>query len=165
MSQQYEYPPPPPPPPPRSPASVAAASGVFDPLRRRPPPAQPPSLATTFSQSLGHPGHPSQTPISAATLAPASPYPFAPATPVQLPPRPHSLLVPPGSPLLAPRSPSMEPYNPRQWSSRQPVSGSQVTFAAQRGSSAGPSSTREATGMEGSSLSLCSTGGGLRWMR
>ena len=48
----------------------------------------------------------------------------------------------------------MEPYNPRQWSSRQPVSGSQMVFS-QRGTSAGPSNTRETTGMEGSSQLAC----------
>lgn len=149
MSQQYEYPPPP---PPRSPASLAAASGASVPeVRRRAPPAQPPSLATNLGRPLGQAGQPSYTPISAATLAPGSPYPFTPATPLQLPPRPHSLLVPPGSPMVPPRSPSMEPYNPRQWSSRQPVSGSQMVFS-QRGAHAGPSNTRETTGMEGSSL-------------
>lgn len=147
MNRQYEYPPPP---PPRSPASLAVASGASLPERRRPSPAQPPSLATNLVRSLGQPGQPSQTPISAATLAPGSPYPFAPSTPVVIPPRPQSLFVPPSSPAVAPRSPSMEPYNPRQWSSGAPVSGSQITFQ-QRGHSTGPTNTMEATGMEGSS--------------
>ena len=39
----------------------------------------------------------------------------------------------------------MEPYNPQQW--RGQVSGSQMVF--QQRANAGPSSTREVTGMEG----------------
>lgn len=41
----------------------------------------------------------------------------------------------------------MEPYDPRQWSSRGQVSGAQMVF--QHRASAGTMGTREATGMEG----------------
>ncbi|KAF2770549.1 hypothetical protein EJ03DRAFT_373659 [Teratosphaeria nubilosa] len=48
---------------------------------------------------------------------------------------------------LQPQQQAMEPYNPRQWSGRQ-ISRSQMAFGRSGNAAAGPSSTREVTGME-----------------
>ena len=134
-----------PPPPPRSPGSHLP-SGF--PEARRSVPTQPPAITTNIARSLAVP---SQTPTTASTLGPAggplaySPHLYSPNTPNSLNPSPRTL-VPSGSQSTSPRTSVMEPYNPRQWTNRQAVSGSQMVFQQQLGS---VQTTRDATGMEG----------------
>ena len=146
MNQQYGSLPPPPP----TPAfNNVHNAGPF-------PQRQPPSIVTNLARSLGGS---SQTPTSAmsavsgTTFAPGTPPSYAPSTPSALNPRTPSALAPPGSQSASPRnSLVMEPYNPRQWSSRGQVSGTQMVFQ-QRAPSV-PQSSRDATGMERTSQSV-----------
>ena len=149
MSQQYEFPPPP---PPRSPAVHAATGASFPHQWRRPVSGhQPPSITTNLVRTFAGTA---QTPASGATLGAPTPFSaYSPSTPVALDPRTSSALVPPGSQpasqVVSPRSPAMEPYNPRQWSNRGQVSGTQMVF--QQRASVVPRTTQNATGMEGTS--------------
>lgn len=159
MSQHYEYPLPPPPPSPRH-GSTSPGAGLYSNAsgsalgegsygQQSSPPvsnAQLPSITTTFlsRQGLGNPEV--STPVSAARLSPGV-FPYAPATPSALNPRTPGGLVPPSPAINSPRSPAMEPYNPRQWSSRSQMSGSQMVF--QQRQSSGPASSSQVTGMEG----------------
>ena len=128
MNQQYEYIPPPPPPTP----GVNAPNGAFPLERQRPP------IATNIVRTLGGS---SQTPATATGYGPGTPFSISPNTPSHFHSRSPGSLAPPPS-TVSPRTAGMEPYDPRQWNRRQ-VSGSQMVFQSRS------SSTREATGMEG----------------
>lgn len=169
MSQQYEYPLPPPPPSPRHsssspgagpyPSASGSASagssfggGSHGQQSSRPvSSAQLPSITTAFLGRQGPITSQASTPVSTTHLSPGV-FPYAPATPSALNPRTPGGLVPPSPAVNSPRSPAMEPYNPRQWSSRGHVSGSQMVF--QQRQSTGPTSTNQVTGMEGVSVLL-----------
>lgn len=158
MSQQYEYPLPPPPRAPATGAAFGSGSGSGSgslasryvpeevPARRRLLPTAVPAITTDL---LTTQGHVSQTPISATVLSTGALHPYTPGTPVAFQSRSPSALAQQAS---TPRTPTMEPYNPRQWSNRGTVSGTQMVFQ-QRGGTAGPSSaapsTMQSTGMEG----------------
>lgn len=147
MSQQqqhydYDYPPPPTPRPPsaNAPNAGGSSSSAGPAGRNRPVSAHLPSISTTF-------------------LSPAGPYSATPTSGTQhqqqqqqqqhIPYTP-SALNPTRS--TAPQTPVMEPYNPRQWSNRGQVSGSQMVFQQRQGNM--PVSTGQMTGMEGVLLSF-----------
>lgn len=132
MNQQTGYPLPPPPPTP----GVNSPTGPVMSERQRP------SIATNLVRTLGNP---SQTPVSSSSYGPATPWTLTPGTPSPLNPRTPSALAPPSA--VSPRTTTMEPYDPRQWSNRGQVSGTQMVF--QNRGSAAFTGTREATGMEG----------------
>lgn len=158
MSQQYEYPLPPPPPSPRHgstspgagpyPSASASASAGFESgpgsHGQQSRSAQLPSIRTAFLSPQGAISSQASTPVTGARLSPGV-FPYTPATSSALNPRTPGGLVPPSPAVNSPRSPTMEPYNPRQWSSRGQVSGSQMVF--QQRQSTVPSS--QVTGMEG----------------
>ena len=136
MNQQYEYPPPP---PQRSPGVYAPSAASF--LGRRPVPVQPPSITTNIARSLAGSA---QTPISSTSWGSGGTYVLTSNSPASYHPRSPSALA---AQVSQNTSPIMEPYNPRQWSSRGQVSGTGMVF--QQRANAMPQSTREITGMEG----------------
>ena len=129
MDQHAEHLPPPPP----LTAGTNAPGGHYYLQRQR---VVPSSISTNLVRSLGAT---SQTPASANTFVAGSPYSSSPNTPSGLYPRG----TPSGSRATSPRTATME-YDPRQWTGRGQVSGTQMVF--QQRANVG---TRDATGMEG----------------
>lgn len=156
MNQQYDYPLPPPPPSPRSggtsnragPVSgsieLLADAGFVSGNLPGPVSAVLPSITTTFLSPQGACSSQASTSVSGTRLSPGR-FPYAPGTPGGLNPQIPGGLAP-LQPPATPRSPSMEPYNPRQWSRGQ-VSGSQMVF--QQRHSTMLASTAQLTGQEG----------------
>lgn len=152
MSQQYDYSYPPPPPT----STSAVAYGPAGPQpghtqRTGSAPGHPASITTAF-----HAGQPQVSPpIYGSHLSSGLSHQYSPRTPSALNPQtPGGLLTPSSQPGSALRTPTMEPYNPRQWNNnRGQVSGSQMVFQ-QRHSNV-PLNTAHVTGMEGTYSFRC----------
>ncbi|CAK4032286.1 (R,R)-butanediol dehydrogenase [Lecanosticta acicola] len=130
MSQHYAYPPP----PASRLATAGSSSSSSGPSgRNRPVSARLPSISTA---SLTPPGPYSSTPPSATQQQQQQQH--LPYTPSALNPR--------TTDGLPPQTPVMEPYNPRQWSSRGHVSGSQMLFQQRQANV--PANAAQMTGME-----------------
>lgn len=162
MSQQYDYSKPPPPPSPRPggsspgarsvpspPASAEAAglaTGSVHGQRSRPVSAHLPAITTAFLAEQGAFASQILTPVSGTQSYLSPHFLHSSRTPSGLNPNPQSQS--PGALATSPGAPTMEPYNPRQWSNRGQVSGSQMVF--QQRHATVPASTAQITGMEGS---------------